>query len=72
VVCFDHETFMKRNLPIVSDITALGLPNGQSVLLVINESICNEKCNHSRLSEFQLREFGIMIDSPSHWHVGTQ
>ena len=30
VVGFDHETVIKRNLPIVSTITALDLPNGQS------------------------------------------
>ena len=36
VVGFDHETAIKRNLPIVSAITALDLPNGQSILLVIS------------------------------------
>ena len=39
VVGIDHEIAIKRNLPIVSAITALDLPNGQSVLLVIHESI---------------------------------
>jgi hypothetical protein len=33
VVGFDHETAIKRNLPIVCAVTALDLPNGQSVLL---------------------------------------
>jgi hypothetical protein len=55
VVGFDHETGIKQNLPIVSAITALDLPNGQSVLLVIHDSIYNETSNHSLLSEFQLR-----------------
>jgi hypothetical protein len=41
VVCFDHDTAIKRNLPIVSAITALDLSNGQSVLLVIHENIYN-------------------------------
>jgi hypothetical protein len=36
VVGFDHETAIKRNLPIVSAVTALDLPNGQSVLLLVN------------------------------------
>jgi hypothetical protein len=39
VVGFDHETVIKRYLPTVSDITALDLTNGQSVFLVIHESI---------------------------------
>ena len=37
VVGFDHETAVKKNLPIVSAITAVDLPDGQSILLVINE-----------------------------------
>ena len=55
VVCFDHEDTIKRNLPIVSAITALDLPNGSSILLVVRECIYNETSNHSLLSEFQLR-----------------
>jgi hypothetical protein len=50
VVGFDHETDVKCNLPIV--ITALDLPNGQSILLVIHERIYNETPSHSLLSEF--------------------
>jgi hypothetical protein len=34
VVRFDHETDIKRNLPIVSAITAIDLPFEQSILLV--------------------------------------
>jgi hypothetical protein len=37
VVGVDHETAIKENLPIVSAITALDLPNGQSVLLLVHE-----------------------------------
>ena len=60
VVGFDHEAAIKRNLPIVSAITALDLPNGSSILLVVHEFIYNEVSNHSLLSELQLREFGII------------
>ena len=59
-------------LPIVSAITALDLPNGQSILLVIHEGIHNETSNHTLLSEFQLREFGVIIDSTCHRHGGIQ
>jgi hypothetical protein len=72
MVGFDHETAIKRNLPIVTDNTSFDLPNGQSVLLVIHESIYNETSSHSILSEFQSREFGIMTDFISHRHGGTQ
>jgi hypothetical protein len=72
VVGFDHETAIKRNLPIVSAITALDLPNGQSVLLLGHEGIYNKTSSHSLLSEFQLREFGIVIDSICHRHGAAQ
>ena len=72
VVGFDHEAAIKRNLPIVSAITALDLPNGSSILLVVHQCIYNETSKHSLLSEFQLREFGIIIDSTCHRHGGTQ
>ena len=70
LVGFDHETAIKRNLPVVSAITALDLPNGQSILLVIHEGIHNATSNHTLLSEFQLREFGVIIDSTCHRHGG--
>ena len=72
VVGFDHEAAVKRNLPIVSAITAVDLLVGSSVLLVVHEGIYNETANHSLLSEFQLREFGVQIDSTCHRHGGTQ
>jgi hypothetical protein len=71
VVGFDHETAIKWNLPIVSAITAIDLPIGQSFLLVVHESIYNEIAAHSLLSEFQLQEYGIRIDSICHRHGET-
>jgi hypothetical protein len=46
-VGFDHETAVKKNLPIVSAINEVDLPHGQSVPLVINECIHNETSNYS-------------------------
>jgi hypothetical protein len=45
---------------------------GQSVLLVTRKRIYDEKPNHSLSSEFQVREFGMIIDSISHKHGGIQ
>jgi hypothetical protein len=42
------------------------------VILIVHESINNDKANHSLLSEFQLRDFGVKIDSICHKHGGTQ
>jgi hypothetical protein len=56
VVGFDHEA-----APIVSAITSVNLPDGTSVLLVVNEAIYNITANHSLLSEFQLIDFGVKL-----------
>jgi hypothetical protein len=69
---FDHEAAVKRNFPIVSAITAVDLADGISVILVVHEGIYNDTANHSLLSEFQLRDFGVKIDSIYHKHGGTQ
>ena len=46
MVGFDHEAAVKTNLPIVSAITAVELPDGTSILLVIHEGIYNESASH--------------------------
>jgi hypothetical protein len=49
VVGFDHEAAVKRNLQIVSAITAVDLPDGISVILIVHEAIYNDTANHSLL-----------------------
>jgi hypothetical protein len=63
VVVFDHEAAVKRNIPIVSAITAVDLPDGISVILIVHEAIYSDTANHSLLSEFQSRGFSVKIDS---------
>jgi hypothetical protein len=63
MIGFDHGTAMKRDLPIVSAITALDLPDGTSIVLVVNENAYNDTENHYLLFGFQLKEFGIKINS---------
>jgi phosphoserine aminotransferase len=53
VVGFYHEAAVKRNLPIVSTITAADLPYGISVILIVHKAIYNDTANHSHFSEFQ-------------------
>jgi hypothetical protein len=72
VVGFDHDTAIQRKLPIVSASTALDLPNGQFVLLLVHEGMYNEASNCALLSEFQLREFSIVIETICHRHGGAQ
>jgi hypothetical protein len=42
------------------------------VLLIVHESIYIDIENHSLLEEFQLRDFGVKIDSICRKHGGTQ
>jgi hypothetical protein len=63
VVGFDHEAAVKRNLPIVSAITAVDLLERIRVLLIVNEAIYKYTANHSFLSGFQLRYLGVNIES---------
>jgi hypothetical protein len=63
---------VKRNLPILSATNAVDLPDGISVLLIFHEAIYNDTANHSLLSSFQLRYFGIKVDSIYHKHRETQ
>jgi hypothetical protein len=47
VVGFDHEAAIKGNLPIVSAITAVDIPDVISVILIVHEAIYNDTANHS-------------------------
>jgi hypothetical protein len=42
------------------------------IQLIVHEAIYNDKANHSLLSEFQLRDFGVKIDPICHKHGETQ
>jgi hypothetical protein len=63
---------VKRNLPIVSALTAVDLPDGISVLLIVLEAMNNDTANHSLLSEFQLRHYVVKIDSICHKNGRTK
>jgi hypothetical protein len=61
VIDFDHETVVKRNLPILTATTGLDFPDRTSILFVLHNGIYQNTANHSLLSEFQFREIGIML-----------
>jgi hypothetical protein len=42
------------------------------VILILHDAIYNDTANHSLFSEFQLRDFGVKIDSIFHKHGETQ
>jgi hypothetical protein len=49
-------------------MTAVDLPYGISVILTVHEVIYDNTANDSLLSEFQLRDFGLKMDSICHKH----
>jgi hypothetical protein len=57
LVGFDHEAAVKRNLPIVSAIIAVDLPDWTSLELIVHESIYNYAANHSLLSNILVKRF---------------
>ena len=68
VVGFDHQAAQKTGLPIVTAVTAVDLPNNTIVLVQIGEAIYNSRAQHSLLSEFQMREHGVTVNSIAHRH----
>ena len=71
MIGFDHKVAVKRNLDIVTACTVVEV-NGESILLQINEAVCNPTSEHSLLSEYQLRDFGIQVNSIAKRHGGGQ
>ena len=71
VIGFDHKVAVKRNLDIVTACIVVEV-NGESILLQINEAVCNPTSEHSLLSEYQLRDFGIQVNSIAKRHGGDQ
>ena len=71
MIGFDSVHAVKKNLPIVTTISAVD--NGDDTMLIgVHESILNESSPHSLLSDFQLRECVEQLDVVSKRHGGKQ
>ena len=68
---FDTTAAQKRNLDIGVGVCAVDLDGG-TVLLQVNEAILNPTSQHTLLSEFQMRDHGICVDSVATQHGGGQ
>ena len=67
-----YDFVLGKRLPIVSGIAACDLPNHQTVILQVDEAIYDKDLNHTILSEFQMREAGVTVDSTAKRHGGNQ
>ena len=71
VVGFDHKVAVKRDLDIVSACAIVEI-EGEKVLLQVNEAVMNPSSAHSLLSEYQMRDYGVIVNSIAKKHGGQQ
>jgi hypothetical protein len=57
LVFFDHEASGKTNPLIVSEITAVDLPDGISVILIVHEAIYNNTADLFNVFRISIKRF---------------
>ena len=62
---------MKKHLDIVTAVSVVEV-NGKSIMLQVNEAVHNPSTDHSLLSEYQIRDYGVTINSIARKHGGIQ
>jgi hypothetical protein len=68
LVGYDPKHTKSKRIPIVTAYIKVMAQNGIPVLLKINEAVYNEGSPITLLSEYQIREFGYVIDSVAEKH----
>ena len=58
---FDHQAAVKKHLDIVTAVSVVEV-SGETILLQVNEAVYNPSADHSLLSEYQIRDFGVKIN----------
>ena len=71
VIGFDHKVAVKRNLDIVTACTVVDV-EGETFLLQVNEAVSNPSSEHTLLSEYQVRDFGVKVNSIAKKHGGIK
>jgi hypothetical protein len=61
---------IEENVPIVSGITAVDLPSGETVILKVNEATISEEDASTLFSITQMREYGVEVDDIAKKHGG--
>ncbi len=70
LIGFDATSSRKSGLPIVSAVTAVD-SNGSTHLLRVHEAVYNQGSATTLLSEYQIREYGCIVDATSTRHRRT-
>ena len=66
---FDHQAAVKKHLDIVTAVSVVEV-NSKSIMLQVNEAVHNPSADHSLLSEYQIRDYGVTINSIANKHGG--
>ena len=66
---FDHQAAVEKHLDIVTAVSVVEV-NGETILLQVNEAVHNPSADHSLLSGYQIRDYGVIINSVAKKHGG--
>ncbi|MCP4500508.1 MAG: hypothetical protein GY822_11165, partial [Deltaproteobacteria bacterium] len=69
LVGFDKDSARKSNLPIVSAITKATTDSGKTVILRAPHMVYNKDSPHTLLSEYEMRETGLIVDTVAKHHL---
>ena len=69
---FEQAHAYKQGLSIVTGITVIDMPSGHKVFIGVNEAVHKPTAEQSLLSEYQVRNFGIDLDSVPKKHGRKQ
>ena len=69
VYSFDYQAAVKNRLDIFTAVSVVEV-NGNSNMLQVNEAVHNPSTDHSLLSEYQIRDYGVTINSIAKKHGG--
>ena len=64
---FDHQEAVKKHLDIVTSVSVVEV-NGKSIMLQVNEAVHNPSADHSLISEYQIRDYGVTVNSVTRKH----
>src|SRR5687767_15080716 len=72
LIGYDPRTTKSKSLPIVTALIKTMSAENVPILIHVNEAVYNQNSPITLLSEYQVREFGLVVDSVATKHLSTQ
>ncbi len=69
IIGFNPEFANRKDCRIGTFMTVTKTQDGRNVVLVYHEGVQNKDCSTSLLSEFQMWEYGCIVDSTASTHL---